>query len=67
MEIITEFKEPIMGILVCVILVLLSLESYISKKGNKTELDNNQFVDIKSKLEEINNRLANVEKNIKEK
>lgn len=67
MEIITEFKEPIMGILVCVILVLLSLESYISKKGNKTELDNNQFVDIKSKLEEINNRLDNVEKNIKEK
>lgn len=47
--------------------VLMSVSRFFDSKADKFELDNNQFVDIKSKLEEINNRLANVEKNIKEK
>ena len=47
--------------------VLMSISRLFDSKADKLELDNNQFVDIKSKLEEINTRLANVEKNIKEK
>jgi hypothetical protein len=47
--------------------VLMSVSRFFDSKADKLELDNNQFIDIKSKLEEINTRLDNVEKNIKEK
>ena len=44
--------------------VLMSVSRFFDSKADKLELDTNQFVDIRSKLEEINNRLANVEKKL---